>query len=123
MQMLFESSSENGETPGMGLLKGRVERFPVGRKVPHMGWNRLIIAGQDPLFAGIEDGEQFYFVHSYRVQNAAVDDVIAWCEYGDAFPAAVKLGQCAYGVQFHPEKSGKNGLRLLKNFWDVISCS
>lgn len=123
MQMLFESSSENGQTQGMGLLKGRVERFPVGHKIPHMGWNSLIIENHDPLFAGIASGEQFYFVHSYRVQDADPGSVIAWCEYGENFPAAVKLGEHAYGVQFHPEKSGKNGLRLLKNFWDVISCS
>ncbi len=112
MQFLLEASEEEGEHAGLGLVPGRVTRFTQG-KIPHMGWNE-VHALSSPLFKGIGEGTRFYFVHSYY---AATDDghTIAKTEYYRTFSAAVRAGN-AYGVQFHPEKSGDAGLQLLRNF-------
>lgn len=114
MQLLYESSEE-GDTEGLGLLPGRVRRMPAtpGLRVPHMGWNRLRRRHDDPLLAGIDDGAHAYFVHSY----AAPDDAqtLAASNHGEDFAALVRCGRHA-GAQFHPERSGEIGLRLLRNF-------
>ncbi|MGB5080956.1 MAG: imidazole glycerol phosphate synthase subunit HisH [Burkholderiales bacterium] len=123
LQMLFERSDEGG-VAGLALLRGTVRRFPgeamvdsAGRrlKVPHMGWNRVRQAGPHPLWSGIEDGERFYFVHSYfpEAQEAAV--VRGTTDYGVSFTCAVARDNI-FAVQFHPEKSHTAGLRLLANF-------
>jgi glutamine amidotransferase len=125
MQLLFESSEEMGEHEGLGLLSGRVVRFPPGDlKVPHVGWNQLRLAGsssqgQHPLLAGVADGAYAYFVHSYYAEPAEPGDVLAMTDYGLSFAAIVGRGR-VWGAQFHPEKSQEVGLQLLSNFWRLV---
>lgn len=115
MQLLFEESEEMGRHRGLGLLPGKVLRFPGGDlKVPHVGWNQLQVS-QDPLLVGIADGSYAYFVHSYYVATAEAGDVLATTGYGVRFAAVVGRGY-VWGAQFHPEKSQEVGLRLLQNF-------
>lgn len=116
MQLLFEKSYEFEECSGLGLLKGKVDRIDEPDLViPHMGWNKLVYNHDCPLFDGLTDDEYVYFVHSYK---AFCDDknLYAYCEYGSIVPALVSDGRYIYGAQFHPEKSGETGLKLLKNF-------
>ena len=113
-QLLFDESEEMGSNRGLGLIAGRVRRFPAGMRVPKIGWNR-VDAKPDPLFEGIDTGASFYFVHSYRVEEVAPDVEIASAEYGGRFNVAARRGRVC-GVQFHPEKSSRAGLRLLQNF-------
>jgi glutamine amidotransferase len=114
MQLLFEHSAE-GTTECLGLLPGTVRRLQAvrGRPVPHMGWNRLTIAREDPLLAGIEPDEYFYFVHSYAVP--ASEATLARVHYGEALCAVVRRDNF-WGAQFHPERSAGAGARLLGNF-------
>jgi glutamine amidotransferase len=114
MQLLFEYSEE-GDVPCLGLLPGRVRRLrgAPGRRVPHMGWNRLRARGRDPLAAGL-DGEHAYFVHGYAAP-AGSEFALAYSTHGESFPALVSRGRLC-GAQFHPERSGKTGARLLENF-------
>ncbi len=123
LQALFEHSEEGGCT-GLGILPGRVLRFPgeamkdeAGEKlkVPHIGWNTVHQVMPHPMWAGIEDGARFYFVHSYYVEPASPDLVAAVSHYPFAFTCAVARGNL-FAVQFHPEKSQAAGLRLLANF-------
>jgi glutamine amidotransferase len=114
MQLLY-AMSEEGDVECLGLLPGRVRRMhgSPGVRIPHMGWNRLRKRGEPSLLDGIVDGAQAYFVHGYA---ADVDDAtIASCEHGESFAAVVQNGHIA-GAQFHPERSGPVGLRLLANF-------
>jgi len=114
MQLMFESSEE-GDVSCLGLLPGRVRRFPdrEGLPVPHMGWNQLELTGASPLFNDIANGDYVYFVHSYA---APVSDLtLAKTHYGEPFAAVVQRGN-VYGAQFHPERSAKVGAQLLKNF-------
>ncbi len=115
MQCLAEWSAE-GE-PGvacLGVLPGRAERFGTELKVPQVGWNRVRLVREDPLFYGIGEGEHFYFLHSYKVLTDR-QYVLAETDYGGPYPSAVRIGNF-WGVQFHPEKSGAVGLQLLRNF-------
>jgi glutamine amidotransferase len=117
MQLLFEFSDEDGGVPCLGVLDGIVERFQPedpAVKVPHMGWNAVEHRG-DPLFAGIPSGERFYFVHSYYCAPDVSIEAIAITDHGGKFCAGVRRGNLA-AVQFHPEKSGAAGLKLLDNF-------
>ena len=122
-QILFGSSEEDGGTECHGLLPGRVAKFRPASpadKVPHMGWNQVAFARPHPLFDGIRDGADFYFVHSYHPVPADPADVLATTSYAGAeFASAVGRGNLA-AAQFHPEKSGRDGLRMLSNFaaWD-----
>lgn len=119
MQYLFESSDEMGWHRGLGLLPGRVTRFPpAGPKVPHIGWNQLHIRRAHPLLAGIEDGACAYFVHSYYVDAGETGDVLATTDYGLEFAAVVARGNL-FGIQPHPEKSQAVGLRILRNFVEL----
>jgi imidazole glycerol-phosphate synthase subunit HisH len=126
-QLLFSSSEEFGEGRGLDVIPGVVRRFPPGRKVPHMGWNRVWHGGALRLFEGVEDGARFYFVHSYFpvVASGVVGGdapsalVQAWCDYGVRFAAAIEAGRI-YATQFHPEKSQKAGIRLLENFAAIV---
>lgn len=124
-QMLFDESEE-GDTPGLGLLPGRVVRFPAERmvapdggrlKVPHMGWNRVAQDRPHPLWAGVPDGAYFYFVHSYFAQPADPALVAGSAEYGLRFTCVVARDNI-FATQFHPEKSAAHGLRLYANFVD-----
>lgn len=123
MQLLFEESEENGLTTGMGILPGRVVRFAghdkAGQsyKVPHMGWNKLSYIHQSPVLAGLDE-DFVYFVHSY---HAVTDEtvIIAEAEYDVKVPAVVGKGN-VYGMQFHPEKSSKLGMELLRNFTMLV---
>ena len=127
LQVLFEVSEEDPNTPGFGWLAGRSVRFPSdatdrqGRrlKVPHMGWNRVHQRFDHPLWLGIDDAERFYFVHSYYVCPDDDGVVAGSSEYGLEFTAAI-AGEQLFAVQFHPEKSQRAGLALLSNFlaWD-----
>ena len=115
-QALFEVSEEGGEHPCLGVLPGRIVRFPRGMTVPHMGWNTVEMRSAHPVFEGIPDGSYFYFVHSYH--PAPTDDavVLGETEYeGVRFASVVGRGNVV-ATQFHPEKSGRAGLRLYANF-------
>lgn len=116
-QMLMTNSEEGGMRDGLGFIPGNVVRFPHSKlKVPHMGWNSLHITQQHPIYEGIENDSYVYFVHSYYVSTDD-DHTLASCEYGVKFAASVvnEKGN-VIGTQFHPEKSGEVGLRMLSNF-------
>jgi glutamine amidotransferase len=116
MQLLFEHSQE-GDTPGLGLLPGRLRRLAgTGVRVPHMGWNRLRIARPHALLHGIDDGAHMYFVHSYAAEVGTA--TLATCVYGSAFAALVQ-SRNFYGAQFHPERSAASGARLMRNFLEL----
>jgi len=118
MQLLFDYSTEGGEiVPGLGLLKGSVRQFPLdmGLKVPHIGWNSLSIKQHSGIFNGISENSYVYFVHSYYLAASDSKDVAATCNYGITFDAAVAR-ENIMGTQFHPEKSGEVGLKILGNF-------
>ncbi len=117
MQMLFEESDEGGMHKGLGLVKGSVSRFTGVSKVPHMGWNSLSITKQHPLLCDIPESSFVYFVHSYRAD--VCEHTVASTEYGGEFTAVV-ANDNVVGTQFHPEKSGALGLRMLKNFAEMI---
>jgi glutamine amidotransferase len=115
LQMLFERGEE-GDTPGLGLLPGRVPRFSVsGLKIPHMGWNQVFQERPHALWSGIADASRFYFVHSYYPQPAERALTAATADYGARFTCAVARDNI-FAVQFHPEKSQSSGLQLLSNF-------
>lgn len=120
LQLLFEKSGESDGIPGLGLLPGEIVRFQdlPGLKVPHMGWNSLDIRPGARLFKGLESGEYVYFVHSYYLKAEEKEDVAASCVYGVEFHASVERGN-VFACQFHPEKSGSTGLRILKNFIEL----
>ena len=117
LQLLFEEGDEFGRHVGLGLLAGRVTRFPdTVRVVPHTGWNEVRATVEHPLFDGVPADSFFYFVHSYRVEASRGDDVLATTEYeGVVFPSVCGRGRL-FGAQFHPEKSQRAGLQLLENF-------
>lgn len=113
LQALYESSEEAPNRVGFGLLQGRVARFEGVFKIPHLGWSQLEIRTQDSLFEGVPDGSFAYFCHSYYGPVTA--ETTAMTEYGQSFAAALRVGSL-YAVQFHPEKSGDVGLKVLENF-------
>ncbi len=115
MQALFDVSEEGGEHECLGVLRGRIVRFPQGMTVPHMGWNTVRLRREHALFEGVPDGSYFYFVHSYLPRPVDDEVVIGETEYGAPFAAVVGRGNLV-GTQFHPEKSGRPGLRLYANF-------
>jgi len=115
MQMLFEESEEFGASRGLGLLRGRVRRFSADLVVPQVGWNQVRQHTSNPLFGGIKDSAFFYFVHSYYCEPAETEVIAGETDYGVAY-ASVVARENLFGVQFHPEKSQKDGLRMLANF-------
>lgn len=115
MQVLFTIGEEHGEHQGLALLPGRVIRFPEGRKVPHMGWNKMHQERPSLLLKGIPEESFFYFVHSYYAVPDDPEVVAGSCDYGVSFPALVGRDN-VWGAQFHPEKSSPWGLTLLENF-------
>lgn len=121
MQMLFERGHEHGVHEGLGWLKGEVVALKgrdLGLKIPHMGWNAFEIVRNDPLMSGIQDGAHAYFVHSYHAECGNREEMWASTSYGQTIAAVVGRGHIM-GTQFHPEKSQKTGLALLKNFVEV----
>lgn len=123
MQVLFSTSEEFGDHACLDVLAGRVRRLPGGQKVPQIGWNQVCYtpaAASHPLFTAIPDGSDFYFVHSYYCDPVDPTLVAATTDYGMQFPSIVVRDRlCA--VQFHPEKSGRCGLQLLRNFVDQVA--
>lgn len=119
MQLLYEKSYEDGEYEGLGILKGEIIRFNEGLKIPHMGWNSLVKGIEDKMSEGINEGEYVYFVHSYYLKPENNNEVVFWSNYGVNVPAVVRFGNVV-GMQFHPEKSSEVGMRLLKNFGELI---
>ncbi len=115
LQLIFDWSDE-GDTTCLGILSGRTVRFTEGLKVPHMGWNEVRFVRDHPVFEGVEDGTQFYFVHSYFGVPDDSGLTIGETEYGTTFASAVAVGSLV-ATQFHPEKSGMTGVRLYDNFF------
>jgi glutamine amidotransferase len=120
LQLLFEGSDEDGAVT-LGVLKGRTVRLEDAPTLPHIGWNQVERSRDHRLFDGIADGADFYFVHSYAgaPEPPSTDDVVATTEHGGRFASAVAR-DAILGVQFHPERSGRDGLRLLANFVDLV---
>lgn len=117
-QLLFETSEEFGITDGLGLLEGRVVELPPSVQRPHIGWNRLRGLVRHPLVDGIEEGDHAYFVHSFAPVEVPESSTLARCTHGASF-AAIAAGGNVFGAQFHPEKSGAMGLRILANYLDI----
>lgn len=120
MELLFGGSEEAPGVPGLGFLRGNVDRLRTDLHLPHMGWNSVEFtphAAADPVLAGVSAAEPrfFYHAHSYAVQDADEGDVLGFCEYGARFASIVGRDN-VWGIQFHPEKSQEDGLRLLRNF-------
>ncbi|RRV29808.1 imidazole glycerol phosphate synthase subunit HisH [Pseudomonas sp. o96-267] len=127
MQLLLESSEE-GEAAGLGWIEGKVRRFDFSShgvveklKVPHMGWNAVVPNRLNPLSSDLADDVRFYFVHSFHAVDVRPADVFMTCSYGYEFSCAINHGNI-WGVQFHPEKSHKHGMQLLRNFASLEIC-
>jgi len=119
LQMLFTESEEFGVYKGLDVLKGKVVRFQVDLKVPHMGWNTVRLLGKPPIFDGIKDESYFYFVHSYYVAPDDEGIIAGTTDYGMTFTSMVWKDNII-ATQFHPEKSQETGLKILKNFGDFV---
>jgi glutamine amidotransferase len=121
LQLLFESTTEHGGAEGIGVLRGRVEELAAGAlKVPQIGWNAVTWTRESPLTNGLPNPCAFYHVHSFAARPADAADALGVADYGSQFVSAVERGNL-FGVQFHPEKSGEAGLRLLANFTEVAA--
>ena len=119
LQLLFESSEESPGVAGLGVLRGKVRRMPAKNrlKIPHMGWNSLLKKGdKNPLLSGVPDGAHVYFVHSFYAQPEQRSAIAATTEYGVRFPSVIWNGEKLWATQFHPEKSHRAGLAVLKTF-------
>jgi imidazole glycerol-phosphate synthase subunit HisH len=119
MQVLLENSLEGGDHRCLGIVPGTVRKLPSGQPIPHMGWNQVFHKASHQLFEGIPDGTEFYFVHSYYVDPVDRSWVGATTDYGIDFPCVLIRGN-VMGTQFHPEKSGRWGLKLLENFVRIV---
>ncbi len=115
MQLLFTDSVEHVLTKGLDLIRGHVVRFPPDRQVPHMGWNEVNLNTKSILFSGLQQKADFYFVHSYFAMPEDPEDEIGSSDHFGKFTAAVQRGNI-FGTQFHPEKSQRSGLHILRNF-------
>lgn len=119
MQMIFDKGYEFEETDGLSLINGSVKKIILpDMSVPHMGWNKLVVQNDCALLDGLTDDEYVYFVHSYAAE-CDDKDISAYCEYGRKITALVHDGKYVYGSQFHPEKSGETGLKILRNFAEL----
>jgi imidazole glycerol-phosphate synthase subunit HisH len=114
-QMLFDKSSEFGVHDGLGLVAGDVGPIPPGRVIPHMGWNKVTLRSDMALFDGLGSEKHFYFAHSFCANVTDKTAKVAYTDYGFKLPASIQKGNI-YGTQFHPEKSGQQGLQVLSNF-------
>lgn len=122
LQLLFPKSEESPEAEGLGIFDGSITKIPSGEglKIPHIGWNSLNIKKSDGIFKGIGKNPYVYFVHSYFLNASDKSIVSAQTEYGVTIDAAVEKGN-VYATQFHPEKSGETGLKILRNFADIVN--
>jgi glutamine amidotransferase len=120
MQMLFDGSDETPDVTGLGVVPGRVTLLPRTVRLPQMGWNTLDVATGSRLGAHLPDPAWLYFVHSYAPEPEDDGAVAAWCDYGRRFAAAVEIGPL-WATQFHPEKSGDVGMRMLRNFVEAVA--
>jgi glutamine amidotransferase len=119
MQVLADVGTEFGEHEGLGWISGRVDRLDAGElPLPHVGWNDISATRHHPLLEGLENNPDFYYVHSYAFRPDRADDVLATTEFGETFASVVGRDRLL-GVQFHPEKSQKAGLRLVRNFLSI----
>ena len=122
MQMLFQKGYENGECNGLSFIDGNVKLLEPKEKVkiPHIGWNRLEYNSQNDLIKGLDENSFVYYVHSYAATNLKDENLIGFSNYGGIKVPSIVCNDNIYGTQFHPEKSGEVGLRILKNFGEVI---
>ncbi len=120
MQMMFDASEETPGVDGLGVIPGRVTLLPKTERLPQMGWNTLEIREGSHLGAHLPDPAWLYFVHSYAPEPDEEEVVAAWCEYGRRFAAAIESGP-VWATQFHPEKSGAVGMRMLRNFVEAAA--
>ncbi len=118
-QLLFTRSEEHGSHEGLDLFPGRVRRFPSSLRVPHIGWNQVHIRKSVPILEGVPDAAFFYFVHSYFVDPEEPEDTVTMTDYGIEYASTVGRNRL-FGIQFHPEKSQDIGLRILKNFAELV---
>lgn len=119
MQLLFDESEEVKTSKGLGFLKGKIKKMDIDLKVPHMGWNSLKYEKASPILDGIEENSFVYFVHSYYAVVEEEGILNAYADYEVKVPAVVSKGN-VFGIQFHPEKSGEVGLKILKNFGEMV---
>ena len=119
MQLFFEESEEIEKCKGLGFLKGTIKKLEGSIKIPHMGWNDLSFETYSPLLKGVKENSYVYFVHSYYAQVGEENIVNAYSTYEKKIPAIVSKGNI-FGMQFHPEKSGEAGMKLLKNFGGIV---
>ena len=120
MQMLFDGSDETPAVAGLGVVPGRVTLLPTTVRLPQMGWNTISVAPGSQLAAYLPDPAWLYFVHSYAPEPDDDGVVAAWCDYGRRFAAAIERGP-VWATQFHPEKSGDTGMRMLANFVEAVA--
>jgi len=118
MQMLFDKSEEIYECEGLGLISGQVRKIETDLKLPHIGWNSLEYKNPCPILKGIDNGEYVYFVHSFCADVVNEENLVATSDYGEHVAAIVSKGNI-FGCQFHPEKSGDTGLRIIRNFCEI----
>ena len=119
LQLLFTRSSENGSTDGLNLISGDIVKLPDSVKLPQMGWNAVDIVRSHPLLEGVQNHSYAYFVHTYVPQPSERNVIVATTEYGFRFPSVIAK-QNLFATQFHPEKSGRTGLTILKNFVKIV---
>jgi len=119
LQLLFTRSFEGGSADGLDLISGNIVKLPDGVKIPQMGWNTIEVVRSHPLLEGVRNYSYAYFVHSYFAQPSGRDVVVATTEYGVKFPSVVAKRNL-FATQFHPEKSGKTGLVILRNFVKIV---
>lgn len=119
MQLLYEESYEYGNHKGLGILKGTIKKITGDVKIPHMGWNNLYFNKKDPILKYIKEEDYVYFVHSYYV-SSSFENVVAYTNYGCDIPAIVRKGN-VYATQFHPEKSGSVGQKILKAYGEILN--
>ena len=126
MQLLFDSSEENGKENGLGLIKGDIKKIELNKqdkkdklKIPNIGWHKIIRNSDSKIFEGIEKNFDCYFVHSYHAKLKNLDDCLAKIKYGSNYLTSIVKKDNIYGCQFHPEKSGADGLKIIKNFLEL----
>jgi glutamine amidotransferase len=118
MQLFAEEGFEKQRTTGLSFIEGSVKKIPSSLKLPHIGWNEVNFLKKDPLFDGIDNNKDFYFVHSYYFESSNLNDKLAITNYDFDFPSIIRKDN-VIGLQFHPEKSLKNGLKLINNFLNI----